>query len=96
MASPQVQQWLSDGTSLREDLLAQMEKLEAERQELDKQLQEHRQELNLLGRILDRADKPGEEPVEQGSDDPFNPNFNAKAAGGVKNQPKEAWHAGLS
>jgi hypothetical protein len=98
MPSPQVQQWLNDGTSLRDDLLSQMEKLEAQRQELDKLLGERRFELDLLARILDRADdKPDASPrKEGGSDDPFNPNFNAKAVKGAKEQPKDTWHAGLS
>lgn len=98
MPSPQVQQWLNDGTSLRDDLLAQMEKLEAQKHELDRLLGERRFELNLLARILDRADdeKSGEAKAEPGSDDPFNPAFNAKAATGVKSQPKENWHAAMS
>jgi hypothetical protein len=98
MPSPQVQQWLNEGTSLRDDLLGQMEKLEAQRQELDKLLSERRFELDLLARILDRADdaKSGH-PKDDGSDDPFNPKFNAKASGPAKEQPKkDTWHAGMS
>ncbi len=95
MPSPQVQQWLEEGSSLREDLLAQMEKLEAQRHELEHMLSERRSELNLLARILDRADDDKHDGP--GSDDPFNPNFNSKAAvGGQKVGPKETWHAGMS
>ena len=97
MPSPQVQQWLSDGTSLRDDLLAQMEKLEAQRHELERLLGERRFELDLLARILDRADdEKSEDKPEAGSDDPFNPKFNAKAGTGVKEQPRDTWHAGMS
>ena len=102
MPSPQVQEWLNDGTHLRDDLLGQMEKLEAQRVELERLLNERQSELNLLARILDRADDQksagggGEEKAEEGSDDPFNPNFNAKAVAGSKGQPKEQWHAGMS
>lgn len=102
MPSPQVQQWLSDGSQLRDDLLGQMEKLESQRMELDRLLGERRNELNLLARILDRADGGEEKPGgngqgEKGSDDPFHPQFNAKAAAGaaVKDQPRENWHAGM-
>ena len=56
MPSPQVQNWLEEGSQLRDDLLAQMEKLEAQRHELDQMLNERRSELSLLARILDRAD----------------------------------------
>ncbi len=99
MPSPQVEQWISDGTSLREDLLAQMEKLETQRQELDHLLAERRFELDLLGRILDRADKAktgGGSEDGQGSDDPFHPQFNAKAGVSVKEPPRDTWHAGMS
>lgn len=101
MPSPQVQQWLTDGTSLRDDLLGQMEKLETQRQELDHLLSERRFELDLLARILDRADnekadKPGAAKEEEGSDDPFHPKFNAKAGGSAKEQPRDTWHAGMS
>lgn len=93
MPSPQVQQWLEEGSQLREDLLAQMEKLEAQRHELEQMLGQRRAELNLLAHILDRAD---DEPAEPGVDDPFNPNFNSKASASPKSQPKEAWHAAMS
>jgi hypothetical protein len=102
MPSPQVQQWLNDGTSLRDDLLGQMEKLETQRQELDHLLSERRFELDLLARILDRADneKSGDDKSqakeEEGSDDPFHPKFNAKAGSGAKEQPRDTWHAGMS
>ena len=95
MPSPQVQQWLDDGSRLREDLLADMEKLESQRAELERLLQEKNLEMSLLARILDRADKPvqGEER-DPGSDDPFSPHFNkAGSASGAKNPPREAWHA---
>ena len=93
MPSPQVQQWLDDGSRLRDDLLADMEKLEAQRAELERLLHDKQLEMSLLARILDKADKPAEGEAGDG-DDPLNPNFNAKAGGAHKNQqPREAWHA---
>ena len=94
MPSPQVQNWLEEGSQLREDLLAQMEKLEAQRHELDQMLNERRSELSLLARILDRADN--EPPSEPAVDDPFNPNFTSKAGVSVKTPPKDVWHAAMS
>ena len=93
MPSPQVQQWLDDGSRLREDLLADMEKLETQRTELERLLQEKQLEMSLLARILDRADKPAEDgEAAPGNDDPFSPHFN-KAATATKHPPREAWHA---
>ena len=95
MPSPQVQNWLEEGSQLRDDLLAQMEKLEAQRHELDQMLNERRTELSLLARILDRADH---EPAasEPHTDDPFNPNFTSKAGVSVKGPSKDVWHAAMS
>lgn len=94
MPSPQVQNWLEEGSQLREDLLAQMEKLEAQRHELDQMLNERRTELSLLARILDRADH--EPAPEQTADDPFNPSFTSKAGVSVKAPSKDVWHAAMS
>jgi hypothetical protein len=95
MPSPQVQNWLEEGSQLREDLLAQMEKLEAQRHELDQMLNERRTELSLLARILDRADhEPA--PAAPAIDDPFNPAFTSKAGVSVKTPSKDVWHAAMS
>ena len=91
MASPQVQQWLDDGSQLRDQMMKELEELEKQRQELERLVGEKKQEASVLARILEGAD--GKVSVKEPAGAP---SFDSKAGGGsVKGGSKDEWHPGM-
>lgn len=92
MSSPQVKQWLDDGTRLQEEMASALQALEDQQRELQEKLEAQRLEVAVMNQILERARNPDPSMLEEAND----MSFNSKAGSpGMKNQKREEWHPGV-
>ena len=90
MSSPQVQQWLDDGTRLADEMKKTLEDLEEQQRQLQEKLDTQRREVAVMLQVLERAAHPPDDDKIAGA------NFNSKAGSAShKGGSKDEWHPGV-